>query len=81
MNNPFLLSETEISFLKLYASGKTSPQIAKLWFRSPDTTRTHMKNIRNKMQVPTINAAVSLAHQKRTINIDKLIILRKAKKE
>ena len=81
MNKECLLTETEIKFLTLYATGYTSPQIAKQWFVSPNTTRTHMKNIRIKMNVPSINAAVSLAHQLRIINIDQLTILIKATKE
>ncbi len=81
MSTELALTEKEIEFLKLYAKGYTSPQIAKQWFASKNTTRTHMKNIRNKMNVPSINAAVSLAHQERIINIDELTILRKVTKK
>jgi DNA-binding CsgD family transcriptional regulator len=57
------ITKAEVKFLELYATGYTSTQIATLCHISPHTARTHMKNIRPKLQTPTINAAVSLAHQ------------------
>lgn len=72
------ITKAEIKFLELYASGYTSIQIANLCHISAHTARTHMKNIRLKLQTHTINAAVSLAHQLNLININNLKIRLKA---
>ena len=43
------LSKTEIKILKLLASGKSEKEIAEAQLRSTHTIKTHLKNIRTKL--------------------------------
>jgi DNA-binding CsgD family transcriptional regulator len=55
------LSARERDILTLTAEGRTGAQIAETLAISPHTVRTHLKNIRVKLDAPTITAAVATA--------------------
>ena len=53
------LSEREMEVLELIVEGKSNPQIAKILYLSPNTIKTHVRSIMNKLAVDDrVRAAV-----------------------
>ena len=63
MQPTYTLTETEIKFLKLIAGGHDALEAAEKLGEMPNTGRTHADHIRAKMNVTTIEAAITLAQQ------------------
>ena len=55
------LSETEINILKILASGKSEKEIAETQIRSTHTIKTHLKNIRKKLNISKNTELVKFA--------------------
>ncbi len=62
-NETFELSEREIEILNAICEDKTESEIAELFFISPHTVRTHVKNIYRKLQVHSRGAVVKAAYK------------------
>jgi DNA-binding NarL/FixJ family response regulator len=53
------LSQRELEVLKLIVEGKSNPEIAKVLYLSPNTIKTHVRGIMNKLSVDDrVQAAV-----------------------
>ena len=65
--DPVELTARELEILRLLAVGSTTPGIASHLSISPDTVRTHVRNILNKMNAHSRLEAVSRAIQRRLI--------------
>ncbi len=53
------LSQRELEVLKLIVEGKSNPQIAEVLYLSPNTVKTHVRGIMNKLSVDDrVQAAV-----------------------
>lgn len=59
IDNTSHLSQRELEVLKLIVEGKSNPEIAKLLYLSPNTIKTHVRSIMNKLSVDDrVQAAV-----------------------
>lgn len=59
------LSKREKEILELVRTGKTNPEIAKELFISPETVKTHLKNIRQKLNIKKTR---QLSYNPQTVN-------------
>jgi len=58
-DNQAHLSQRELEVLKLIVEGKSNPEIAKILYLSPNTIKTHVRGIMNKLSVDDrVQAAV-----------------------
>jgi LuxR family maltose regulon positive regulatory protein len=57
------LSERELQVLRLLTSNLSSPEMAEELFISPNTVRTHIKNIYQKLDVHSRSEAIERAHE------------------
>lgn len=58
-DNQSHLSQRELEVLKLIVEGKSNPEIAKILYLSPNTIKTHVRGIMNKLSVDDrVQAAV-----------------------
>ncbi|WP_158889062.1 LuxR C-terminal-related transcriptional regulator [Amycolatopsis anabasis] len=62
MNNTTKLSATELLVLQEIARGRDNHQIATILVRSPETIRTHVKNILRKLGARNRAHAVAIAY-------------------
>jgi two-component system secretion response regulator SsrB len=62
-SSPSLLSHRELEVLKLVASGKQREEIAKCLGVSPESVKTYLKGIMNKLDCPNATSSVSKAYE------------------
>jgi DNA-binding CsgD family transcriptional regulator len=62
---PSGLTEREVEVLRLVASGRTNPEIAKMLFISEKTVSRHLSNIFTKLDVSSRTAATAFAFEHR----------------
>ncbi len=72
MENRYTLTPTQITFLQLIAAGHSALTAGEIMSGKANTGRTHADNIRLRMNVQDIGAAVILAHQLGHINLNKI---------
>ena len=60
----FGLSPREQEVLKLLATGKSNPEIARMLFIGSGTVKTHVSNILGKLDVSSRSEAIGVAHRK-----------------
>jgi DNA-binding NarL/FixJ family response regulator len=60
---PSGLTEREVEVLRLVASGRTNPEIAKLLFIREKTVSRHLSNIFTKLDVSSRTAASAFAYE------------------
>jgi DNA-binding NarL/FixJ family response regulator len=60
---PSGLTEREVEVLRLVASGRTNPEIAKVLFISEKTVSRHLTNIFTKIDVSSRTAAAAFAFE------------------
>jgi DNA-binding CsgD family transcriptional regulator len=58
---PAMLTPRELEVLALAAEGQTSPQIAERLVSSPETVKSHLRNVYAKLDVKDRAEAVALA--------------------
>ena len=68
-NRPFGLTNRELDVLRLVALGLSDREIADALFISHGTSRTHVRNILGKLEVPNRSAATSLALREGLIDL------------
>jgi NarL family two-component system response regulator LiaR len=62
------LSQRELEVLKLIVEGKSNPEIAKVLYLSPNTIKTHVRGIMNKLSVDDRVQAAVLALRSGLVN-------------
>ncbi len=72
MEKRYTLTPTQITFLELIAAGHSALTAGEIISGKANTGRTHADNIRLRMNVETIMAAITLAHQFGLININQI---------